>query len=102
MASRPRWPSDFFFEISDAAAGKAMAEVPLTPEDISPARRYGPSCKKNGVQVVSPDGKPWWLSADLYYDDFTGKWLLALQPEQYRLMKRRIHGPHDTLGGLVL
>jgi len=101
MAPRPRWPTDFFFEISEEAAAKTLAEQTLGLEDIRPTRRYPPSCKKNGVLVKDANGKVF-LAGDLYYDDFTGKWLLALPNEQYRKMKQKVHGPHDTLGAWVI
>lgn len=101
MSTHPRWPVDFFFEISEEAASKTLADQTLDLDDIKPARRYPPSCKKNGVLVKDHTGKII-LAGDLYYDDFTGKWLLALPNEQYRKMKQRTHGPHDTLGALVI
>lgn len=94
-------PSDLMFEVSPEAAAKAMAEKPLTLGDARCVRGYPPTCKKNGVQILDAHGKAF-LSADLYWDDFTERWLLALQPEQYDRFKRATRGPHDTLGAVVV
>lgn len=94
-------PSDLMFEISEEAAAKAMNGKPLTFADAHCIRPYPPSCKMNGVLILDPRGKPA-FAADLYLDDFTGQWLLALQPAQYDRFKRATRGPHDTLGAVVV
>lgn len=94
-------PSDIFWEVSEEAAARMLATKHASMEDTAPTRRYPPSCKMNGVQLKDAHGKVF-ASADLYYDDHTQQWLLALQPEAYPELKKRRHSPHDTLGALVL
>lgn len=98
----PRYkPSDLMFEISAEAAAKAMIGKSLTLEDVRCVRPYPPTCRRNGVSILDPRGKDF-VHADLYWDDLTERWLLALSPEQYDKFKRATRGPHDTLGAVVV